>query len=336
MQAIDRDGVLPGRPLPDDFRLELPGYQIHRVLGVGGMGIVYLGLQTSLSRWVAIKAIVPGAADAQAHIKRLHREARALSRLQHPHIVGCLDLIEKDGGLYLVMDYVHGWYSLKDVLKRYEQVDQAYVVRIGLHAARALDHASRHDVLHRDIKPANLLVYHEFDGPPPHLRELFAHPETQVKICDFGLTKSTDPENQHTRLTVHGTSVGSPVYMAPEQARAEACDFRADMYALGTTLFHLLTGTTPFHAENRMKALELKVSLERFPSPRDYGVQVHRDLETVLRRMTMYSPALRYGSYTEFIPELERLDQRFKASPDEPGQAGFTRIIQRLRRKLGG
>ncbi|MEZ5580799.1 MAG: serine/threonine-protein kinase [Candidatus Competibacteraceae bacterium] len=207
--------------------MEMPrisGYQFEKIIGKGAMSTVYLALQESLGRRVAIKVLSPGLAGDPIFSKRFIKEARIIGKLGHPHIVTIFDAGNLDDVYYIAMEYLEGG-TLKERIKAGLTPDQA--VTILCQIARALGRAHQQHCIHRDIKPANIL---------------FRNPDTAL-LSDFGIAKNTLDK---TQLTAAGWRLGTPNYMSPEQALAKPTDARSDLYSLGVVFYEMLTGTRPF------------------------------------------------------------------------------------------
>jgi uncharacterized RDD family membrane protein YckC/predicted Ser/Thr protein kinase len=278
--ATAATGLTPGQPL-GHFRIE-------RALGAGGMGEVYLATDLALDRPVAIKVLPAGTHRSANHRDRLVREARAQARITHPNVGHIYFIGEEAGRLYFAMEYVAGETLADRVAAGPLPVDDA--LSIIRSAALGLREAERHGITHRDIKPSNLMI--DSHG--------------MVKLLDFGLAAGALDEV--IRGPVAQTSfAGTPLYMAPEQARGEPVDLRADIYALGATLFHLVSGKPPFEADT-LEALLSKHSSALRPSvPRRAG-QPRTSIaavDTLIARMMAPAPADRFASYDELIRAIE-------------------------------
>ncbi|MHC4841495.1 MAG: protein kinase domain-containing protein [Planctomycetota bacterium] len=224
------------RPKPPEQK-SLVGYTIGkckllRICGRGAMGTVYKGMHGGLDIAVAVKILPPHLANNSTLVERFSREAKLAARLNHANTVRVYDVGEESGYHFLVMEFVEGTDAL-ELIKKYGPQKAAVVADIAAGAARALAHAHEHDVVHRDIKPANLML-----------------PETGgVKVADFGLARALASDSG---LTMTGAIMGTPDYMAPEQAQGEFTGAPADIYSLGATMYHLFVGRPPFRGENPM------------------------------------------------------------------------------------
>ncbi|MBI3267636.1 MAG: protein kinase [Planctomycetes bacterium] len=271
--------TLPGRTLCNEFKLI-------RLLGQGGMGAVYLGEQLSLKRPVAIKLLTPGLLDSSESVLRFEREAQLAARLQHPNIVQ-VHFFGKDAGRhFIVMELVEGE-SLAARLKRERRIPVSDAVRVALEAAKALAAAHKQGVVHRDVKPDNI----------------FLGKDGAVKLGDFGLARSNASD---LHVSVTGQIMGTLLYMPPEQCEGKPVDGRADLYALGATLFHLVTGTPPFDGESATQLL-LKHLQAPIPSARRITQAVPEALDHVLHRCLEKDRERRPPTAEELIALLDRV-----------------------------
>jgi serine/threonine-protein kinase len=259
-------------------------YRVTREVGVGGMATVYLAHDLRHERDVAIKVLHPDLAAALG-AERFLAEIKTTAKLQHPHILALLDSGEADGLLYYVMPYVSGE-SLRARLERETQLAVDDAVRIAREVAGALDYAHRNGVVHRDIKPENILLH-----------------EDQALVADFGIALAVSAAGG-PRMTQTGLSLGTPAYMAPEQAMGErAIDGRADIYALGAVLYEMLVGEAPFTGPT-VQAIVARVMTE---SPRPVTGQrksVPANVNAAVLRALEKLPADRFHSASEFSAAL--------------------------------
>lgn len=291
--------VLPTpRPQPDLQEDELPRtigpYIIRGELGRGGMGVVYLADDVRLSRRVALKALTPAVAREPGSRDRLRLEARAAAALAHPGIATVYALEEIDSELYLACEYVPG--DPLRVLLKSGPLPIEQVVQIGLQLARALAAAHAQGVVHRDIKPDNVVQT----------------PSGVIKVLDFGLARADFAAE--TKLTQTGVIIGTPAYMAPEQALGERGDFKTDIYALGLLLYELATGFNPFAASTPMSTLARVVKVEP-PPPSAVHQTVGPDFDRIVATCLRKEPRRRYRSTLDVIADLERLDATLNGSP---------------------
>ncbi len=231
-QAQDLDAIIRTQP-------SFPGFKLMRKLGSGGMGIVFLATHIASDRQCALKTLNKRLAMEEDFVSRFHRESKALIGIKHPNIAEIIDSGESDGNCYLAMEFIDGP-SVMALLRDFKVLPEVYALRIVRQVADGLAHVyEKAKLVHRDIKPENILMVRgaSLNG------ELFGD-DDQAKLIDFGLVKSTGEDDQ--RLTQTGMTIGTPLYMSPEQVRGEALDCRSDVYGLGATLYHLVTGVTPF------------------------------------------------------------------------------------------
>jgi serine/threonine-protein kinase len=208
-------------------RFVIEGFEILEKLGQGSGGAVFKARQQSLDRVVALKILRPRLAENEAYLARFIKEAQAVARLNHVNLISAYEVGESNGYRYLVMEYVDG-VTLARVLARGGAMDELRSLRVIQQIARALDHAHKHDLVHRDVKPDNIILT---EGGV-------------AKLCDLGLAKDLGSSTpQSSRIGTHGT----PYYISPEQVRGDTdVDIRSDVYSLGATLFHTITGEVPF------------------------------------------------------------------------------------------
>ena len=261
-------------------------YIIRREIGRGGMGVVYLADDTRLPRRVALKALNPGIGHTPNLRERLRNEARLAAGLVHPGIATVYALDEIDGELYMACEFVPGA-PLRALVKS-GSVPIEQVVDIGLQLANALAEAHTHGVVHRDLKPENVIKT----------------PSGVVKILDFGLARAEHSEQP--RLTQTGTIVGTPAYLAPEQALGQRTDFRTDLFALGLLLYELASGMNPFVAKT-VTATIARIVEEDPPPLSDVQPRSVPELDRIVQMCLRKDPIERYGSTQEVIADLERL-----------------------------
>src|SRR5207253_1566071 len=207
-------------------------YRLDAFLSHGGMGAVYRATHVMLGKTVAVKLINPELVTSPEIVRRFQREARAANALNHPNIVSVYDLGQtSDGTLYIAMEFVNGP-SLKSVIERGGPVAPPRTILLLRQVASALSVAHRHNIVHRDLKPHNIMLATAEDG------------QEVASMMDFGIAKTFD---EATQLTMTGYALGTPQYMAPEQAEGRPVDARSDLYALGVILYEMLAGDVPFN-----------------------------------------------------------------------------------------
>lgn len=287
-EAPDDDDPLLGHTLGGS-------YEIVSLLGEGGMGRVYEARHTRLpKKRYAIKVIHADLVRQREVVARFRREAEAASVLLHPNVVSVYDVnAAPDGRPYIVCELLEGE-QLGEYLDRVERVGPLRAVRVVRQICRALRAAHERGIVHRDIKPENVFLAKD-----------------TVKVLDFGISKLA--ESQST-LTKTGTVMGTPDYMAPEQARGDKVDHRADIYATGAILYRAVTGSKPFERSDPMATLTA-VLAEEPPRPSSVQPSIPPALELVIQRAMSKDLSERYSTISEFEAELARLEQQLKADP---------------------
>jgi serine/threonine-protein kinase len=282
----------------------LGGNRLLRRLGEGGMGTVYLAYNEAKGEQVAIKVLADRLASNPNYVDRFMREARNGTRLDHPNVVRCLDAGRDDasGKHYIVMEYVDGP-SARALLDRHGPLPVNRAVRLTLEIARALEYVHSHDFIHRDIKPDNILITST----------------DMAKLADLGLAKCIADASQ---LTAHKQGFGTPYYMPCEQAvDATNADARSDIYALGATLYHLITGEVPFPGESHVQIAERKLKGVFRPAS-SVNPKVPPALDRVLGKMLACEPEDRFQTAADLVAALERTGlAREEATPQDDAEA---------------
>ncbi len=274
-------------PESDDELGRLGRYRVLKVLGAGGMGVVFEAEDPALKRLVALKVIAPMLAERQGYGERFLREARAAASLNHEHVVTVYEVGDDGGVHYLVMQLLRGE-TLQDRLKRDGPLLPSEVIRIGRQIADALDAAHGLNLLHRDIKPDNIWL---------------EHPTGRVKVLDFGLARSIDGESP----TNPGQILGTPKYMSPEQAQGGKLDARSDLFSVGAVLYRLATGVDAFQGPTLIAILRAVCDLTP-PSPRQLQASMPAALSDLIMRLIQKDPAQRVASADELRAALASVE----------------------------
>jgi WD40 repeat protein len=264
-------------------------YRILKVLGAGGMGVVFQAEDPALERLVALKAMMPALAASATAKKRFLREAKSAAAIKHDHIVSIYQVGEDRGVPFLAMEFLTGE-ALGERLTREEKLPPAEVLRIGREVASGLAAAHEAGLIHRDIKPGNLWL----EGQ-----------RGRVKILDFGLARTGRDDAQ---LTQSGAIVGTPAFMAPEQAEGQAVDARCDLFSLGCVLYRMSTGQLPFQGTDTMRTL-LALAVKAPSPPREINPEVPAALSDLVMRLLAKDPAARPQTAAEVVAALEALER---------------------------
>jgi eukaryotic-like serine/threonine-protein kinase len=267
---------------------QIPGYLLVSKLGQGSMGTVYKARQLSMNRLVAIKMLHPKLAAKQELLSRLVREAHLAAKLSHNNIVNAIDVGSAGNLHYFVMEYVEGT-TLKQELEKGKIYEEAEAVDIVIQIAQALEHAHRRGLIHRDIKPANIILTKE----------------GVAKLADLGMAREQSDEEM--AKAEKGMTIGTPYYIAPEQITAEEdIDGRADIYSLGATLYHMVTGQPPFPGTKIDVVLDAHLKKELTP-PDHLNTKLSSGLGEVVEFMLAKNRAQRYQKPDDLIFDLECL-----------------------------
>ncbi|MFO0814642.1 MAG: serine/threonine-protein kinase [Gemmatales bacterium] len=271
----------------------LGDFKLLRRLGEGGMGQVYLAEQLSLQRRVAIKVLRSDFAENETFLKRFEAEAKAIAQLTHPNIVQVYAVGTEQNTRYMALEYVEGT-NLKDYLSKKGPPDLAIALVIMRQIASALLKAAELGIIHRDIKPENILLTRK----------------VEVKVADFGLSRMVGDD---VHLTQTGTTMGTPLYMSPEQIMGKAVDPRTDLYSFGATCYHLLTGTPPFLADSAMA-----VGVRHLTDPAKPLQEIRPDLPAELcnlvHRLLAKKPEDRPQSAREVLREIRKIQETLAGS----------------------
>jgi serine/threonine protein kinase len=286
-------------------------YRIEEILGSGGMGAVYRAVQLSVDRPVALKVIHSRLADNLSDVARFQQEARAIAALHHPNIVSLIDFGQADTGeLFLVMEYLNG-VSLGKLIRDEAPLPVERIIQISRQIFEALHHAHSYDIVHRDMKPENILVTQ------------MGRKSDFVKVLDFGIAKVNNEASPLATITQTGTIVGSPRYMAPEQARGREVTGQTDLYAVGAMMYEMLTGRAVFEAFSATECVVMHVT-QPPPRPVVHGQYVRGKLVSLILSLLEKDPRARPPGADACLQALEALgdDALIVAGPALPAELG--------------
>lgn len=265
-------------------------YEIHELLGVGGMAYVYKAYDNIEKRWVAIKILKEELAGNSDFLRRFRNESKAIAVLSHPNIVKVYDVSFGDRIQYIVMEYIDG-ITLKQYIEQQGEIKWREALYFTVQILRALQHAHEKGIIHRDIKPQNIMLLE--DGT--------------IKVTDFGIARFSQAETQ----TMTDKAIGSVHYIAPEQARGGYINDKADIYSVGVMLYEMLTGQLPFVADNAVSVAIMQMQAEPTP-PSRINPSVPKGLEEITMHAMEKNPAQRFPSAADMLEDVER----FRRNPE--------------------
>jgi len=298
---------------------QIPGFKILGKLGAGAMAVVYKGKQLSLNRSVAIKVLPRRFSENPEYVQRFYKEGQAAGKLNHPNIVQAIDVGEAGGYHYFVMEYVEGK-TIADDISNGHIFGEQEAIEIIIQVCHALQHAHAHGLVHRDVKPKNIMI----------------NTQGVVKLADMGLAReTTDIEAAQSE---EGKAYGTPYYIAPEQIRGKIdIDGRADIYGLGATFYHMVTGRVPFTGEDSAEIMKRHLREKLIP-PDHINTALSAGVSEVIEIMMAKRREDRYNNVEELLMDLEALRQghpplqahkRFDVSMLEQLEDGETIEIER-------
>lgn len=258
-------------------------YEIHELIGVGGMANVYRARDTIDDRTVAIKILKDEYLGNEEFIRRFKNESKAIAVLSHPNIVKVYDVSFGDRIQYIVEEYIDG-ITLKDYLSQQKEIKWKEAIHFTIQILRALQHAHEKGIVHRDIKPQNIMLLQ--DGT--------------IKVTDFGIARFSRSETR----TMTGKTIGSVHYIAPEQARGDLTDEKADIYSVGVMLYEMVTGRLPFEADNAVSVAIMQLQADPKP-PREINPSLPEGLEEITMKAMQKDPSQRYQSASEMLRDIE-------------------------------
>ncbi len=265
---------------------QIPGYQILGKLGAGAMAVVYKAKQISLDRVVAIKILPKRFTENPEYVERFYKEGQAAGKLNHPNIVQAVDVGEAGGYHYFVMECVNGK-TIYDDLSKNGAMKERDALIIAIQVAKALAHAHKQGLIHRDVKPKNIMI----------------NEDNVVKLADMGLARATS--DVELAEAEKGKAYGTPYYIAPEQIRGEVdIDGRADIYGLGATLYHMVTGRVPFMADDPSDVMRKHLKADLIP-PDHINTALSAGISEVIEVTMAKDKNDRYGNCDELIEDLE-------------------------------
>lgn len=292
---------------------QIQNYRIVSLIGEGGMGDVYLAEHVSIQRKVAIKVLKPELVKNEEIRLRFKNEASMLAHLQHPNIVGLIDYVEQDGGLFLIMEYVEGQ-GLDEFIKAQQapiSIERAKKLMIQI--VEAFAYAHKNGIVHRDVKPSNFIIT---------ISE-------EIKVLDFGIAKLVGDGNHH--LTKTGAQIGTVYYMSPEQVRGQVIDYRSDIYSLGVTFYELLTGVCPYRSMTTEYEIYDSIVKEPLLDLTHTMGNAYRSLWHIISKATAKEANARYQSCIDFLIDIKKeiVDEPKVVKPIQKTEPISTKIVQK-------
>ena len=265
-------------------------YRIERVIGIGGMAIVFKATDLLMRRVVAVKILKDEISEDEQSVKRFENESRAVSMLSHQNIVNVYDVSTRENIKYIVMEFVEG-ITLKNYMEHREVLNLREIISYTTQILRALDHAHKKGIIHRDIKPQNIMLLKN----------------GVIKVMDFGIAKLPNAET----ITMTDKAIGTVYYISPEQVTGGEIDARSDLYSLGVMMYEMATGSLPFTAETPVSVALMQVNDTPTP-PREINPHIPLGLEQIILRAMEKSPDERYQSAEEMLGQLLKLRENPK------------------------
>ena len=291
---------------------QVAGFELIQRISSGAMGTVFKARHLKLNKVVALKLLNPDFANDGSYVARFLQEAQAAASMNHKNVVQAYDVGQAGDVHFIAMEFVEGK-TIKELIKRRGALEESAAIEIVLQVLDGLRHAWEHNLVHRDVKPANIMITKE----------------GQAKLLDLGLVRRTDAANE---LTGEGKAIGTPYFMAPEQALDKGADYRADIYALGATLFNMVTGEKPYVAGTPVAVMQLHIKAE-VPDATERNPRVSGGLSQVIKKMLAKRPDSRYQDPQSLVSDLTQVLSGFM--PDLHG--GETPIgLDSIRPRRGG
>jgi serine/threonine-protein kinase len=308
VQTHGTNAPTPATEATDLTGRTLGGFQVIRRLGAGGMGQVYLAKQLSLKRLVALKLLRSDLSTNPTALKRFEAEAHMVAKLNHPSIVQVYEFGEHDGLRYMALEYVEGR-NLREHLARKGPPDLPVALSIMRQVATALQKAHDQGLVHRDIKPENILITRK----------------VEVKVTDFGLSRFF-AGGEALNLTQSGVTLGTPLYLSPEQAQGHALDHRSDLYSFGVTCYHLLAGEPPFRGVSAVEVALKHVTDQPHPLA-ELRPDLPPDLCVIVHKMMAKSVEDRYQTARDVLRDLARVKEGLNLGQTQMGPLGATSVL---------
>ncbi len=313
--------------IQNSVKSPIPGYEIMEKLGQGGMGAVYRGRQINMDRIVAIKTLNPQLSSQKSYVEKFLKEAKSVARLNHNNIIKGIDVGQVKGRYFFVMEFVDGP-TLQEKINKEGTFSEKDALQIILQIADAIKYINQFGIVHRDIKPDNIILTSQNIPKLADLGLVLTNNETEKDVA----TASPASNESHSGNTsvINTSFVGTPHYISPEQAQQKDVDFRSDIYSLGATLFHLITGRTPFTGDRSIIIMTKHIT-EDLTSPRELNPALSKGIADLVFKMMEKEPTARQQSPEELIEDIRKVLE----TGELPG-AGKSKLRARKSRRRPG
>jgi serine/threonine-protein kinase len=288
--------------IQNSVKSPIPGYEIMEKLGQGGMGAVYRGRQINMDRIVAIKTLNPQLSSQKSYVEKFLKEAKSVARLNHNNIIKGIDVGQVKGRYFFVMEFVDGP-TLQEKINKDGSFAEKDALQIILQIADAIKYINQFKIVHRDIKPDNIILTSQNIPKLADLGLVLTNNETEKEVAN---TSATNDSHSGNTSAINTSFVGTPHYISPEQAQQKDVDFRSDIYSLGATLFHLVTGRTPFTGDRSIIIMTKHIT-EDLTSPRELNPALSKGIADLIFKMMEKEPSARQQSPEDLIEDIKKV-----------------------------
>lgn len=311
--------------IQNSVKSPIPGYEIMEKLGQGGMGAVYRGRQINMDRIVAIKTLNPQLSSQKSYVEKFLKEAKSVARLNHNNIIKGIDVGQVKGRYYFVMEFVDGP-TLQEKINKEGTFSEKDALQITLQIADAIKYINQFGIVHRDIKPDNIILTLQNIPKLADLGLVLTKNEIEIEHVE----PSTNESHSGNTSVINTSFVGTPHYISPEQAQQKEVDFRSDIYSLGASLFHLVTGRTPFTGDRSIIIMTKHIT-EDLTNPRELNPALSKGIADLIFKMMEKEPTARQQSPEELIADIKAVME----TGELPGASKSKLKARKLKRRTG-